>query len=286
VPDGYPYYLGRGWDLPNRAERIAALLAATPVQTTATSTLMQADTYSLMAAHLVPLMTKLAAPGDAEARAAVERLQHWDFHMDRDKVAPLLFTAWLREFSHRVLFGRFGDAVADYWNLRPRVMETVLSEHQDWCGGEAKTGCAKLLAQSLAAALSELRRDYGDDMATWRWGRAHVATFANPVFGHIPLLRDWLTPKIAAAGAYDTLNRGPSTIRDGKEPFVQRYGAGLRMIVDLANPSAALFIVTPGQSGNPFSRHWADLMRRWRDFGWLVPGHAAPAATLTLVPAR
>ena len=30
VPDSYPYFLSRDWDLPNRAERIEALLAATP----------------------------------------------------------------------------------------------------------------------------------------------------------------------------------------------------------------------------------------------------------------
>ena len=33
VPESYPYFLSRDWDLPNRAERIEALLAATPVQT-------------------------------------------------------------------------------------------------------------------------------------------------------------------------------------------------------------------------------------------------------------
>ena len=45
-------------------------------------------------------------------------------------------------------------------------------------------------------------------------------------------------------------------------------------------------IVTPGQSGNPLSPHFADLVRRWRDFGWLVPSRAAPVSTLELVPER
>ncbi len=45
-------------------------------------------------------------------------------------------------------------------------------------------------------------------------------------------------------------------------------------------------IVTPGQSGNPLSGHFADLVRRWRDFGWLVPGRAAAVSTLDLVPAN
>ena len=152
--------------------------------------------------------------------------------MDRDKVEPLLFTAWLREFSRAVLFGRFGDAVADYWDLRPRVMEAVLTERPDWCDDPKRPGeesCGTRLAQALEAALAELRRAYGADMRKWQWGRAHVAVFANPVFSRIPVLRDWLETSIPTAGSYDTLNRGPSTIRDDAHPFAQRFGAGLRI---------------------------------------------------------
>jgi acyl-homoserine lactone acylase PvdQ len=44
-------------------------------------------------------------------------------------------------------------------------------------------------------------------------------------------------------------------------------------------------IATPGQSGNPLSPHFADLLARWRGFTWRVPGRAEPIATLTLTPA-
>jgi penicillin G amidase len=286
VPDSYPYFLSRDWDLPNRAERIEALLDAIPVQSPSTSAAIEADTFSLMAKRLVPLMTNIT-PADQASRQSIALLRHWDFHMDRDKVAPLLFTAWLRQFSHAILFGRFGDAVAGYWDLRPQVMEAVLTERPDWCGDLKRPGtetCATRLAQSLAAALAELRRAYGDDISRWQWGRAHVAVFANPVFSRIPVLRDWFDPSIPTPGAYDTLNRGPSVIRDDTHPFAQVFGAGLRIITDLASPRDSRMIVTPGQSGNPLSSHFADLMRRWRDFGWLVPGRAAAVSTFDLVP--
>ena len=78
VPDTYPYFLSRDWDLPNRAERIEALLAATPVQTPVSSAAIQADTFSLMAKQLVPLMTRIT-PTDAPSREAIRRLRHWDF---------------------------------------------------------------------------------------------------------------------------------------------------------------------------------------------------------------
>jgi penicillin G amidase len=288
VPDSYRYFLSRDWDLPNRAERIETLLAETPVQTPAASARIEADTFSLMAKQLVPLMTRIE-PADAAAREAVQSLRQWDFHMDRDRVAPLLFTAWLRQFSHRVLFDRFGKAVADYWDLRPQVMLAVLTERPDWCADTKPAGsapCASQLTQSLAAALAELRHAYGDDMQQWRWGRAHVAIFANPFFGRMPILRDWVDPRIAASGGYDTLDRGPSEIRNAETPFAESFGAGLRIITDLAAPRRSRMITAPGQSGNLLSWHFADLLRRWRDFGWIVPDRAAAVSTLFLAPAR
>ena len=101
-------------------------------------------------------------------------------------------------------------------------------------------------------------------MTQWQWGRAHIAMFANPVFSRIPIMRDWLGIGIPTSGGYDTLDRGPSTIRDDAQPFAQRFGAGLRIITDLATPNDAIMMVTPGQSGNPLSGHFADLLRRWR----------------------
>jgi penicillin amidase len=288
VPDSYPYFLSRDWDLPNRAERIETLLAATPVQTLASSAAIQADTLSLMAKHLVPLMTG-AVTQNAATREAVERLRDWDFRMDMDKVEPLLFTAWLREFSRSVLFGRFGDAVSDYWDLRPRVMEAVLTERPDWCFDPKRPGeesCGSRLTQALEAALARLHRDYGADMSQWQWRRAHIAVFANQVFSRLPVLRDWLRIAIPTSGGYDTLNRGPSTIRDDATPFKQNFGAGLRMVIDLASPKDARMVATPGQSGDPLSAHYADLLQRWRDFDWLVPGRSAVVSTLVLVPER
>jgi penicillin G amidase len=288
VPDSYPYFLSLDWDLPNRAERIEALLAAAPVQTPGSSAAIQADTLSLMAQRLVPLMTG-SVTQNAATREVVERLRGWDFRMDMDKVEPLLFTAWLREFSHSILFGRFGDAVSDYWDLRPRVMEAVLTERPDWCNDLKRAvakSCGSRLSEALDAGLARLRRDYGADTAQWQWRRAHIAVFANPVLSRIPVLRDWLKIAIPTPGAYDTLNRGPSTIRDDAKPFEQRFGAGLRMITDLASPGDARMITTPGQSGDPLSAHYADLLGRWRDFDWLVPGRSAVISTLVVVPER
>jgi len=96
----------------------------------------------------------------------------------------------------------------------------------------------------------------------------------------------WLGIAIPTDGGFDTVNRGPTTIRDDASPFTQRYGAGFRIVTDMASPADSLMIATPGQSGNPFSPHFYDLMQRWREFRYLVPGRTAAVATLTLEPAK
>jgi penicillin amidase len=287
VPDTYAYFLSRDWDLPNRAERIEELLAAAPRQSSAASAAIQADTLSIMARRLVPLMIRIA-PANETAREAIERLRAWDFRMDADKVEPLLFTAWLRIFAHDVLFGRLGEAAADFWDLRPQIMEAVLTRRPEWCTDPKRPeeSCDTRLATALDTALAQLRQAYGTEMARWEWGHAHIARFPSPVLGRVALLGDWLQVAIPTPGGYDTLNRGPSTIRDDAHPFEQRFGAGLRIVTDLAAPAESQMIAAPGQSGNPLSPHYSDLLLRWRQFEWLSPGSAAAAATLALEPEK
>ena len=104
--------------------------------------------------------------------------------MDRDKVEPLLFTAWLREFSRSMLFGRFGDGVSDYWDLRPQVMEAVLTERPDWCDDPKRPGDGELRGR-VSPKLSKRRSPgcaatYGDDMAAMALGASACRGVCQP----------------------------------------------------------------------------------------------------------
>jgi penicillin amidase len=123
-------------------------------------------------------------------------------------------------------------------------------------------------------------------MAQWRWARAHIAEFPNRVLDRVPVLGDWFKVTVPTSGGPDTVDVGPISVRDDAHPYVQRHGAGLRIITDLAAPAESRMMVAPGQSGNPLSPHFSDLLGRWRDFAYLVPGRAPPVATLILEPKR
>jgi penicillin amidase len=286
VPDSYPYFIGRDWDIPNRAERINALLDATPLQSPDASAVIQADTLSLTAQRLLPLMLG-ATPAENRTAAALARLKDWDARMTADEVAPLIFTAWLRDFN-RVLFAeRLGSSFADYWDLHPPVIEAILTKHPEWCSDPAQpgtTGCAARLALSLRHALDQLTADYGTDMAQWRWGRAHAASFPHMLLSRVPLLRNRFEIAIPADGGADTVNRGGILIQSADQPYLDRHGAGLRMILDFADLDAARYIVVPGQSGNPVSPHYSDLLTSWRQFSWLHVARETTGDTLVLEP--
>ena len=50
------------------------------------------------------------------------------------------------------------------------------------------------------------------------------------------------------------------------------HGAAYRGVYDLADLDRSLFVVTPGQSGNPLSRHARDFLTRWRDGAMVLLG--------------
>lgn len=284
--EDYSHFISRDWDAPYRITRIKELLDQNPQQSPSRSAMIQSDAVSLMAQQLLPLMTGIQVDEDP-AREALERLRAWDFRMDADKAEPLLFIAWLREFARSVFFNHLGTAAADYWNLKPMVIAAILTKRQDWCGSPDRPDetCSLRLADALRTALAGLQQSYGPDMAQWQWGRAHVALFANRIFERVPLLRDWFRVAVANSGGPDTVNVGPISVRDDTQPFVQRFGPGLRMLTDLADPAASRMVVVPGQSGNPLSPHYSDLLGRWRNIEYLVPGRAAAVNTLVLEPA-
>jgi penicillin amidase len=288
VADDYHYFLGRDWDLPNRASRINMLLDETPQQSPDSSAAIQADTLSLGAQTLLPLMTAIV-PENERGGFALDMLKTWDGRMEADEVAPLIFTAWLRDLN-RILFAeRLGSAFADYWELHPDVIAGILSQHPEWCSDPARPGavdCTGRLTESLRNALDQLTASYGNDMTRWHWGRPHMAAFPHPFFARIPVLNGLFLVAVPADGGTDTVNRGGISIQNPDRPYRDRHGAGLRMILDFADLDAARFIVVPGQSGNPLSHHYADLLEPWRRFSWLRLGPDMAGDTLLLEPRR
>jgi penicillin amidase len=76
-------------------------------------------------------------------------------------------------------------------------------------------------------------------------------------------LRGYFDITAPSPGDGYTINRGDMDFSDEAEPFSNRHASSLRAIYDLADPDASRFIMPGGQSGNPLSAHYRDLMPLW-----------------------
>jgi penicillin amidase len=76
----------------------------------------------------------------------------------------------------------------------------------------------------------------------------------------------------------------------GGRRFLQTHGASFREILDLADWDNSVATSTPGQSGQPASPHYGDLLALWRDGEYFPLAYSraaverATAHVLTLQP--
>ena len=272
----YPYFLARDWAPPYRARRIEELLARTKRHTPATMARIQGDVVSLAARELLPLMLGATEgqnrPSKGPARAALRLLEKWDGTMDRDRPEPLIFSAWFRELNRLIYGDELGADLRAYWRPRPRLIKSIIEADRTWCDDISSArveSCEERIGKALAAAVDDLSTAYGPDPDEWRWGDAHVADFRHKVLSRVPLLGALGNILIATGGDNFTINRGTTRVADAAAPFAQIHGPGLRAIYDLGNLENSLFIQATGQSGNPLSRHYRDLIGRWRDLEYV-----------------
>jgi len=267
VPEGYPHFITSEWQPPYRAARIWQLLEATPKHTVHSFARMQADVHSLAMRAMLPLMLA-AEPAGERARQAHALLSRWDGTMDADRAEPLIATAWWRELSRAVYADELGDAFRANWLLRPQFMSAVLSggAAAQWCDDvrtPAAETCAQLLTASLDAALADLEKRYGRDMAAWRWGRAHAARHEHRPFGRHPLLSMLFDFRVPTPGDAFTVNVGRNNLNEEADPYASRHAASLRAIYDFADLEQSLFIHSGGQSGNLLSPHYRSFTEAW-----------------------
>jgi penicillin amidase len=211
-----------------------------------------------------------AEPSGRAAAATMTSLRAWDRVMRADAAEPLIFAAWYRELSRLIYADELGDMFEAFWHVRPQFMELVLTKRQIWCDDirtEPIETCAELAGAALDAALLDLRRRFGDDPETWRWGDAHVARMTHPVFASQPVLGRLFDIEEATGGDSVTVDVGHFNPGNERWPFASTHAATYRAIYDLAQLDASRFVSATGQSGNPLSRHYRDLTRLWATGG-------------------
>ncbi|MDO9074720.1 MAG: penicillin acylase family protein [Rubrivivax sp.] len=279
TPPGYPHYLTSEWALPYRQQRIEELLAARPRHSMPDLAAMQADQKSLAVPALLPWLQR-AKSVHPLAAAAQAVLAGFDGTMAAERAAPLIFWAWQRQLAQAI----FADDVSPaLWekSLASRhfqdALEGVLQrDDAAWCDGRRTPlteTCAEQAGAALTRALEELRQLQGDDVASWRWGRAHQVRAEHRPFSRVPVLAGLFELRAPAGGDTQTVNVTRVNLRTDAvtgERYLSDHGPSLRALYDVADPAQSLVISSSGQSGIVLSPLYRSFLQPWLQ-GQTVP---------------
>ena len=253
LPDDYPiekYSIGFEWSDSWRYDRLWEVLATQEKHSLADSKALQRDYQSLMAVQVLQVI-----PDDLSG-PAIDMLQDWDGVLSADSSAGALFAIWF------------------YRHLRPALELEVLPDAPELVSPLGSKGVLKLLAEerahdviaaSLVTAYAEAQTLLGDDQSRWEWGALHEIRFQHPLL-HLA------DGELADQMRYPPYPRGGSGFTTNNTSFsasnlLVRAGASYRQVIDVGNWDAATMTNAPGQSGDPRSPFYDNLLKGWAEEG-------------------
>lgn len=257
------HFYGADWEEPYRARRLQQFFNSIAHHSLDTSAMMQGDHISLAARDLLPYLQKTQS-NDPQVQQALDLLRGWDGSMDKDRPEPLLFEAWLYQMHQHLLVNKTGNELEARGPYSASTLASILARHPaSWCEGDPT--CGKVIRQAMEDGFHMLKAREEGDLSTWRWGHEHKALLQHKVFSHIPVLSRMIDLSVPSSGDFYTLDRGGSFDFHAQYPFARTHGGGFRGIYDLADPARSRFMITTGESGHIFSKHFGDLVALWND---------------------
>jgi penicillin amidase len=294
LPPGYKRELGYEWSNPIRFWRIDEVLRErTKKFSVADFEQLQHDAVSLPARELIALL-KAAKFEDAAILPYVQLLTSWDAVLSPDSAAAALYEMWVTKLATQVFKNhvplKAWPRVASRIGL-PRTLQTLKAAEPRWfapgkAAQAARAGRDLALYWSLKEAVAEAQTKLGSDTKQWRWGTLHVAPFTHPLAANDEWRQLFNLPSVERAGD------GNAVLATSGPNFRQTHGASFREILDVSNWDNSVATNVPGQSGQPGSPHYGDLLPLWAEgkyFPMLYSKPAVEARTkqrLTLEPAR
>jgi penicillin amidase len=271
---------------PWRVRRIRGALAARSDWRPTDLLRLQGDIRSGLA---VALLRELRPELEAHRGKAAAALAAWDGAMAHDSVAPHLYAQLRLELAQAIGGDEGAQAGLPRSPLTTSDVLRLLAGGMDekWFD-DNQTITVEDRAATVARALDRLERSGIHES----WGEVHHVTFQHPLAA-LPVVgrwigRSWSRGPYPIGGDGTTINAAYWSMR---QPFAAVGVAAARVVVDVGSWDDAILVLPVGQSGRPWSAHYADQLEAWLHVEPIAfpfsreAVDAAAAARLTLLPA-
>jgi len=252
----YPYYINWEFSPYERGKRINDKLKVITNATADSIRVMQSDSYSIFAENLLPALISKVDPGQLNAtqKEALNIMGKWDKFYAANAIGASVFELW----SKRLFFDIWDDefTIANIpmrYPSRDRTVELILKDaNSKWFDNvntPAKENLNDLVNEAFKYTCDSLERKFGPIGKTWAWAnikQTHVPHLANiPGFGSKTLM----------------IGGGKSTI----DALSESNGPSWRMVIELGKTPAGHGVYPGGQSGNPGSPFYDNMINTWAD---------------------
>ena len=256
LPDNYPierYKVGFEWSAPWRYKRLWEYLDTPKPHSMENSLDLQRDYHSVLARRVLGLLPELAA---TNPKTGGPLLANWDQRLEADSSAAALWNVWY--------YRHLNPALGNMLTKGDPLPSGSLSTQTSLKLLETNEG-QRLAAASLRNAWAATTELLGADASQWQWGDLHQIMFAHPLQNRVDakLAKDMKIRAYPRGGSANTTNN--TGFYD--DTFNVRSGASFRMVVDVGNWDDARMTNAPGQSGDPRSPFYDNLLENWATEG-------------------
>jgi penicillin amidase len=240
-------------------------------------------------------------PRDADARDALELLRAWDGTVSADSPVAAIFELFLAELciraakakapnSWRSALGEGALGKEGHNLFADRRVAHLVGLIRSQPAGWFARPWPDEMADVLGEVVRFLRRSIGPGPAFWAWG--HIRQLR---LEHLLFVRSRALGPAFNLGPFPVGGDANTVSQAGCRPaaatdFTHNM-ANMRTVFDLADLARSTFVLCGGQSGNPCSPHYADLLPLWQDGEAVAPPWhqddviRGATATLRLSPA-
>jgi acyl-homoserine-lactone acylase len=286
VPKDFPYQLSSSWYHPDRRERIAQILEKTEGADMESMLKLQGEHYSLMANKVQtllfsePLHGKLLAkingwPNERKKARALEALQYLApdrFHavMTPESDSAAVMGAFMHCVVREIFLDELGGAKGICWEAFLDAVTTSYPASEDhllhrpespfWdnISTPEKESREDIIAEALQKAVRLLEKRISSNRAKWQWGKLHTYHWEHDFTKQTIFFHSYFNRGPYPAGG-DTHSVNVASFTWGDD-FHVLFIPAMRMIVDFGRDEPLSLITVPGQSGNPSSPHYGDML--------------------------
>lgn len=260
LPPKYSNMIAYEWAPRYRIDRIRQRLQGPKKLDLTDMQSIQHDFTSLPGQELAKLARRLKVARALQPHA--ELLASWDGVLTVDTPAGPLFAAWQDELL-RAFYGQTAPATVQDLLRANRGLAVMLAELEKptaaWFGERPEPARDTLLNQTFARAVGRIEGLLGDDSRKWTWGQLHVTKFEHPLTSlGKPYAEAFNLAPVPYGGDGNTPNNGRFN-----DKFEKIHGASYRQVFDLADWDRGQATSVPGQSAQPGSPHYSDLLPLW-----------------------